>query len=57
MGYRNHCDRHIELKLINKNTGNPSGQNDRQGKDLTGQLQILAGHCPIFLQKITGRYF
>jgi hypothetical protein len=44
--------RHIELKLINKNTGNPSGQNDRQGKDLTGQLQILAGHCPM-----TSRYF
>jgi hypothetical protein len=27
-------------------------QNDRQGKNLTGQLRILAGHCPL-----TGRYF
>jgi hypothetical protein len=29
-----------------------TGQNDRQGKNLTGQLRILAGHCPL-----TGRYF
>jgi hypothetical protein len=24
--------------------GSPTGQNDRQGKNLTGQLRILAGH-------------
>jgi hypothetical protein len=29
-----------------------TGQNDRQGKNLTGQLRILAGHCPL-----TSRYF
>jgi hypothetical protein len=28
------------------------GQNDQQGKKLTGQLRILAGHCPLI-----GRYF
>jgi hypothetical protein len=29
-----------------------TGQNNRQGKNLTGQLCNLAGHCPL-----TGRYF
>jgi hypothetical protein len=29
-----------------------SGQNDRQGKNLNGQLRILAQHCPL-----TTRYF
>jgi hypothetical protein len=24
-----------------------SGQNDRRGKNLTGQLRILAGHSPL----------
>ena len=28
------------------------GQNDRQTQILSGQLVILAGHCPV-----TGRYF
>jgi hypothetical protein len=31
---------------------NVTGQNDRQGKDLTGQVQIMAGHC-----LMTGHYF
>ena len=29
-----------------------TGQNDRQSKILSGQIVILAGHCPL-----TGRYF
>ena len=29
-----------------------TGQNERQGKNLTRQLRILAGHCPL-----TRRYF
>jgi hypothetical protein len=29
-----------------------TGQNDREGKNLTGQLRILAGQYPL-----TGRYF
>ena len=29
-----------------------TGQNDRQDRSLTGQVQDQAGHCPL-----TGRYF
>ena len=45
------CDRLLQ-KAYCFETAYVTGQNDRQTQILSGQIVILAGHCPV-----TGRYF